>query len=111
MDDPYVFSTGNLQSSWIGNNFISEDKYTVSGFTTAVTNIIYSDTKTGYTYKPGDVIFFNFFPAGTVIESLGTSEAGIYFGDYTTPTEVSYAVVSNVASWYYREQSFYHRIS
>ena len=101
LDDPYVFSSGNLPKVvGLGTTSYPEDKYTVSGFTTAATNIIYSDTKTGdlSTYKPGDVIFSDFFPAGTYIESIGTSEAEIYFGgDYTTPTEVSFAVVSNVA--------------
>lgn len=101
LEDPYVFSTGNLPKVvGLGTTSYPAVRQNVSGFTTAATNIIYGDTKTGdlSTYKPGDVIFSDFFPAGTVIESLGTSEADIYFGgDYTTPTEVPYAVVSNVA--------------
>ena len=101
LEDPYVFSTGNLPKVvGLGTTSYPAVRQNVSGFTTAATNIIYGDTNTGdlSTYKPGDVIFSDFFPAGTVIESLGTSEAELYFGgDYTTPTEVTYAVVSNVA--------------
>ncbi|MAA58483.1 MAG: hypothetical protein CL855_08510 [Cryomorphaceae bacterium] len=101
LEDPVVFQTGNLPIvTGLGTANYPKVRVNVSGFCTGADNKVYSDATSGKMsqFAIGDVIFSDFFPAGTVIESFGTSVASLDLaGGYSNNVSIDFAVMSNVS--------------
>ena len=101
LEDPVVFQTGNLPVvTGLGTANYPKVRVNVSGFCTGADNKVYSDATSGKMsqFAIGDVIFSDFFPTGTVIESFGTSVANLDLaGGYSNNVSIDFAVMSNVS--------------
>ncbi len=101
LKDPVVFQTGNLPVvTGLGTANYPKVRINVSGFCTGADNKVYSDATLGFMsqFSIGDIIFSDFFPNGTFIESFGTSVANLDLaGGYSNNVSIDFAVMSNVS--------------
>lgn len=101
LEDPVVFQTGNLPVvTGLGTANYPKERVTISGFCTGADNKVYSDATAGFmtSFSIGDIIFSDFFPNGTFIQSFGTSVANLDLaGGYSNNVNIDFAVMSNVS--------------